>query len=112
MEWTKLTTLHTTYEADLFAGRLQQAGIKARTAKAPDRPAAFLTAYGNTGGPIEVFVPVDEAVAARKLLDSLSSSEHAPPRRSSHRTVQLVGRGLLIVSLVGVVAALLSAALR
>lgn len=112
MEWTKLTSLSSAYEADLLAGRLRKAGIRARTTRSPDAPAAWLSAVGNPSGPIDVYVPVTEAKAARQLLRDVNSSTHTRSGTSSHRNIQLVGRGLIAISLIAVVGAVLFEALR
>jgi hypothetical protein len=109
-EWTKLTSLPSKYEADLLAGRLQEEGIPTQTTKAPGDSAAWLNAYGDPRGLFEVHVPAAKKGDAGQLLRELSSSEQATIDRSFHRPIQLVGRGLLLVALIGLIAAFVRSA--
>ena len=69
MEWVKLITATDTYEAELIAGRLEEAGIGSQTKKGSDAPGAWLTGSQNALGPIEVYVPSDRATEAHNLLE-------------------------------------------
>lgn len=112
MAWTKLTSLPSKAEADLFAGRLRAEGIRSRINKVDRGPAGWLSAYGNPVGPVDIYVPIDDASAARKILAEVGPSHRGPGIHSSHRTLQLVGRGLLAIAILAIVITLLSAALR
>lgn len=111
-EWTKLTSLPGKYEADLLVGRLKEAGIQARTGKSPKDPAGWLTAYGSSGGPFDVYVPAAKTGVARQLLVESSPSGHPSEGRLYHRLVQVVGRGLILAGILALIATLLLQALR
>jgi hypothetical protein len=70
MEWIKLTSTSDLYEANLLSGRLQQEGIESRTVKGTDAPGAWLTGTENAFGPIDVYVPSEQLLAAKRLLPS------------------------------------------
>lgn len=112
MEWTKLTSVSSSYEADLLAGKLRAEGFKARVSRSPEAPGGWLTSIGNQSGPFDVYVPADKAPAARKYLVPQGSSSHPSHTRSHHSTIRSVGRGLIAISLIAVVAAVLFEALR
>ncbi len=112
MEWTKVTSLPSQQEADLFAGRLGAAGIQTRVSKGSQGALAWLSALGNAVGPVDVYVPANEERSARQILGEVGSSAQGPAERSHQRTTLLVGRGLLAFALVAVVATVLISALR
>lgn len=111
-EWTKLTSVSSKYQADLLAGRLRQAGMDAGITKATNDPAGWLTAYRSSAGLFDLYVPAAEHSAARQLLVELGPSEPRPVDRSSHRSIRLIGRGLLALVMVSVVALFLFDALN
>lgn len=108
----KLTSVSTSYEADLLAGNLRTEGIKARVSRSPEAPGGWLTSIGNQSGPFDLYVPADKGPAARKHLVTKGPSAHPSHAHSHRRTIRFVGRGLLIVSMIVVVAVLLSSLLR
>ena len=110
--WTRLTSLSTKYEADLLAGRLRKAGIRARITRSPSAPAAWLSAIGNPGGPIEVHVPAKEAKSSREILREVKAPRHAPYGSSRLGAIRSIGRGLIAFALISVVVLLLFQALR
>lgn len=104
-DWTKLTSLPTRHEANLLAGRLRQAGIRSQVMKATDDSAGWLKAFGTDSGLFHIYVPAAKAGAAKQKLVGSTSSK--PGRaRSDRRAVQVVGRVLIFLALVGVVVAL------
>jgi len=110
--WAKLTSLPSKHEADLLAGRLREAGIRARIVKATDDPAGWLRAYGGSGGLFHMYVPVARKRAARQLLVGSRASRSAGVDRSYHRPILIIGRGLLVLAMGSVVAFFLFDALR
>ena len=110
--WTRLTSLSTKHEADLLAGRLRKAGIRSRVTRSSSAPAAWLSAIGNPGGPIEVHVPAKEAKASREILRGVKSPKHAPYGSSRLGAIRSIGRGLIVLALMSVVVLLLFEALR
>ncbi len=112
MEWTKLTSLPSAYEADLLAGRLKKGGIEARTMRSTDAPAAWLTSVGNPSGPIEIYIPANDEKAAREILRELDTPGPGRTGPSRHRAIQFIGRGMIAIALIGLVITMLVETLR
>ena len=108
MEWAKLTSVSSTYEADLLAGRLEDAGIGSRTAKGAGAPGAWLTGSVNPFGPVDVYVSAVDVDAARKLLPTPIASEDSSAADSPRGSIHLVGTVLVVVVVVTVIAAVLA----
>jgi hypothetical protein len=102
-EWTKLTSLPSKYEADLLAGRLRQQGIRSRIVKSRDDPAGWLKAYGDSSGFFDMYVPAAERNAARRLLIESSSPRSSRVLHPNHRFIHLIGRALLVLSMLSIV---------
>lgn len=105
---TKLTSVGSAHEAELAAGLLRQAGIRAKLTRNAGTPGAWLTSLGNQSGPVDIYVQADDAQEARKLLRSGDESPKARSGPSRHRTIQLVGRALLALALIALIAGVLS----
>lgn len=111
MSWTKLTSLPSKHEADLFAGHLEQAGIQVRMNKSSQDSATWLTALGTPAGPVDVYVPSDKVHEAREIPSEVDLSLPASGEGPLHPTFQLTGRVLLAFALIALVLGLLSNAL-
>ncbi|HVM36339.1 MAG TPA: DUF2007 domain-containing protein [Actinomycetota bacterium] len=110
MDWTKLASLTNIYEADLLAGRLQEAGIGSQTIKSANAPGAWLTGSENSFGPIDLYVPADRLDAARKLLPAATAPSDRAAERSPRSKMRIVGAVVVTLSLVaGAVAAVTDA---
>lgn len=108
----EVTSLPSQQEADLFEGRLRASGIQTQVSKSSQGALAWLGALGNSVGPVDVYVPADEAPLAREILGEVSEGVKDPAERSHQRTTLLVGRALLALALIAIVAAVLIGALR
>jgi hypothetical protein len=110
MDWTKLASLTNTYEADLLAGRLQDAGIGSQLIKSANAPGAWLTGGENSFGPIDLYVPADRLEAARKLLPATPATSDRTAERSPRSKLRVIGAVIVTLSIVaGAVAAVTDA---
>lgn len=112
MGWTKVTSLPSQQEADLFAGRLRAAGIKAKVKRGSEGALGWLSSTGNAVGPADVYVPADQTSRARRILAESGSAEPGSADRTHQRTILLVGRALLALALAAMGVALVLSALN
>lgn len=72
-EWVKLVTVGDDYQANLLVGRLDSAGIEARTLKNDPGAISYLRAGHDPDAPVDVYVLTDQLDDAQEELRAIES---------------------------------------